>query len=98
MKARVDANQKEIVNILRRCGYSVAITSQLGKGFPDLVVGTHKLNFLFEIKDGSKPKSQQKLTKDEEKFKESWRGNYYVITSADDAINIINTTLFNLVS
>jgi len=46
--ARVDANQKEIVTMLRRMGYSVAVTSDCGKGFPDIVVGRSGKNYLFE--------------------------------------------------
>ena len=37
--ARKDANQTQIVDALRGVGATVAITSMLGHGFPDLVVG-----------------------------------------------------------
>ena len=89
--ARIDANQKYIVKILRLMGYSVAVTSACGKGFPDIVVGDSKKNYLFEIKDGDKYKSQQKLTAAEQEFADSWKGQYNVINCLDDAIKIINS-------
>ena len=87
--ARVDANQKEIVTMLRRMGYSVAVTSDCGKGFPDIVVGRSGKNYLFEIKDGNKVPSAQKLTEAEQQFSDSWKGQYNVITCLDDAIKIL---------
>ena len=87
--ARVDANQNEIVTMLRKMGYSVAITSDCGKGFPDIVVGRPGRNYLFEIKDGSKPPSAQKLTEAEQQFCDNWKGQYNVITCLDDAIKIL---------
>jgi len=88
---RIDANQNLIVAGLRDCGYSVAITSQLGSGFPDIIVGSSSgRNYLFEIKDPSQPPSKRKLTKDEEEFKASWRGQYAVIETLDDALKILD--------
>jgi Holliday junction resolvase len=87
--ARVDANQNEIVTMLRKMGYSVAITSDCGKGFPDIVVGRSGKNYLFEIKDGNKPPSAQKLTDAEQQFADAWKGQYNVITCLDDAIKIL---------
>ena len=37
-RGRVDANQTKVVDHLRRAGLSVAVTSGVGNGFPDLVV------------------------------------------------------------
>jgi len=36
---RVDANQKDIVRDLRKVGVTIAITSGVGKGFPDICCG-----------------------------------------------------------
>lgn len=79
LRARVDANQKRIVDMFRAMGWSVAHTHTLGQGFPDLVVGFAGRNYLVEIKDGSKPPSARRLTADEEKFQAAWRGQYDVI-------------------
>ena len=90
--ARIDANQNEIVGTLRKMGATVAITSMVGHGFPDLVVGYLGLNYLFEIKDGLKPISQRKLTKDEQEFFDIWRGNVQIVNNANDALDILGVT------
>ncbi len=87
---RTDANQIEIVKALRKMGHSVFVTSMVSYGFPDIVCGAHGKNYLFEIKDGKKPKSQQKLTPSENLFHLTWQGSVHIITSFDDAIDIIN--------
>jgi hypothetical protein len=83
---RVDANQPEIVAAFRALGYSVAHTHMVGGGFVDVIVGKGGRSFLIEIKDGSKPPSARKLTKDEAEFHAEWRGGVYVIASTDDVL------------
>lgn len=87
--ARTDDNQTEIVEALRSIGASVTPTHQLGGGFPDIVVGYKGVNYLFEIKDGSKPPSARKLTADERKWFESWCGSAHVVESVTEALSII---------
>jgi len=89
IKARVDANQKQIVTKLRNIGCSVLHTHQLGKGAPDIIIGYNYKNYLVEIKDGNKSISQQKLTPDEAKFKREWRGTYLVINSFEQIEKIL---------
>jgi Holliday junction resolvase len=89
-KARVDANQKEIVQQLRKRGISVLHTHQLGKGAPDIIVGYMNYNYLIEIKDGNKSKSQQKLTPDELEFASKWGGNYAVCNSLEQILQLID--------
>ena len=83
--ARTDANQTEIVNAIRKTGASVAITSMVGKGFPDLVVGFRNKTYLFEVKDPNKPPSQRELTDDQRIFHNLWYGHVKVIHTAEDA-------------
>src|SRR5689334_19532335 len=93
--AATDANQKEIVAALRAVGCTVVITSALGKGFPDLVVardqggGGRGANVLMEIKDGSKPPSERKLTPDQEWFHRWWKGTVIVAESVRDALKAV---------
>lgn len=89
-KARVDANQKEIVTELRKLDVSVLHTHQLGKGAPDLILGYRNDNFLIELKDGSKTKSQQRLTPDEVEFQNKWQGNYAVCNSLEQVLTVID--------
>lgn len=87
--ARVDDNQREIVEELRRAGCSVWSLAGVGKGFPDLAVGFRGRNLFLEVKDGSKPPCKRKLTPDEEAFHASWRGHVAVVESVEDALKIV---------
>lgn len=90
---KIDANQNEIVNALRKIpGVKVAITSALGDGFVDIVVGYQKQNYLIELKDGNKPPSDRKLTPDEVKFHEGWTGQVGVAQNIDEVLTIIGLT------
>ena len=89
LKARTDYNQKLIVEQLRKLGVSVAVTSMLGKGFPDLVLGYQNRNFLVELKDGAKPKSQKGLTMDEAKFFTTWKGSVCKCENIDEILKYI---------
>lgn len=86
--AKVDDNQKQIVSELRQLGASVAVTSAVGKGFPDLIVGFLGVTYLVEVKQKG---SEKRLSKEQIDFHETWRGNpVLIITSTDDFLNIIN--------
>ena len=88
--ARVDANQSEIVDALRRAGASVFVTSQLGRGFPDAVVGCAGIDIGVEIKDGAKAPSARRLTPAEETHFQSWRGRAPVILeNVADALRLV---------
>ncbi len=87
--ARTDANQAEIVKALRATGASVAITSAVGGGFPDLVCGHRGRNWLLECKDGRKPPSARELTPDQIEFKATWRGHWAVVNSPEEALEIV---------
>lgn len=95
MPKRVDDNQNELVNTFRQMGCSVLILSDVGKGCPDILVGLTsrgggRVNLLVEIKDGSKPRSACKLTKDEQKFHEEWRGQVCIIYTVAHAVDLVN--------
>lgn len=93
--ARTDRNQPEIVAALRKRGCTVLCLHAVGKGCPDLLVGHNGLNFLLEIKDGSKPPSARKLTPDEAVFFEEWRGQAVVVASVEEAIALLKTVQSN---
>ena len=85
--ARTDANQPEIVECFRSLGWSVLIVSQL-KNCCDIIISKNGRTVAIEIKDGKKPKSQRKLTEGELAFKNSWQGEYAIIESVDEAIEL----------
>lgn len=90
LKAKVDANQNKVVKSLRGIpGVTVAITSQLGKGFPDFIVGYKGFNWMIELKDGNKPPSARELTPDEVEFIQAWKGQVNVCNSFDEIFKLI---------
>ena len=95
LKAKVDANQKQIVTALRDAGCSVQSLAATGRGVPDLLVGRAGKNILMEIKDGSRTPSERKLTPDQEIWHSAWRGQIHVVTSTDDALRLIETINFS---
>lgn len=89
--SKVDDNQNEIVKALRQIpGISVAITSGIGKGYPDLNLGWKGKTYLIELKDGQKTASRRKLTDDEIRFKNNWTGHYAICSTLDEILNEIN--------
>lgn len=87
--AKVDINQKEIVKAIRKVGYSVSHTHQIGQGFPDIIVGARGLNYLFEIKNGEKSPSKRALTDDEKLFHETWKGQINIVTTFEEILRIV---------
>lgn len=79
--ARIDANQGEIVAALEACGCTVRSLAALGDGVPDLLVGLRWRNVLLEVKG---PKG--KLTPDQRRFLAAWRGEWYIVSTVDEAL------------
>jgi hypothetical protein len=86
---KVDANQPDIVQTFRAMGCEVWITSEIGRGAPDLVIRKGSQVRLIEVKDGLKAPSARKLTKDEEEFKDRWEPVYAVIESPEQAHQLV---------
>lgn len=90
--AKTDANQADIVAGLRTIGASVQILAAVGKGCPDLAIGYRGVNYLVEIKDGSKAPSETKLTPDQLRWHGDWRGQSGIAYTLDDALVLIGAT------
>ena len=88
-RGRIDSNQNELVECFRKLGASVYVTSSLGNGFVDIVVGAHGKNCLVELKNGSKPPSARKLTKHEQKFHDNWKGMTAIVENELDAYELM---------
>jgi len=103
--AKVDDNQKEIVEALRRVGAKVWHVHTI-KNFYDIQVAFRGQLFAIEIKDGAKfPKYYTGLTKEEKrtyletklsegeaKCMEAMQGAgvpYHIVSSIDEAINLL---------
>jgi len=89
MPKRIDLNQPTIVAELRQMGFPVCITSDLGKGFPDLVVGGFGTVFLFEVKN---PEEKWTLTEKEQDFHDLWQGMVHIIQTTEDAISVMTSS------
>jgi hypothetical protein len=89
---RTDGNQSGIVSQLRQVGAKVQSLASVGNGCPDLLVGWQGRNILMEIKDGTKPPSERKLTVQEELWHKDWseRGQVAVVNNFDDALKLLN--------
>ena len=90
--AKTDANQAEIVRMLRLAGCGVLDLSKVGCGCPDLLV--HSPSFpwrmtMLEVKDGSQPPSRRKLTPDQVKFHAEWRAPIHVVKSVGEALDAV---------
>ena len=78
--AKIDLNQAEIVFALRKIGCTVEPLHSVGRGVPDLLVGRHGCNYLFEIKTGKK-----KLNPLQVEWHRDWRGQVTVIRTWQEA-------------
>ena len=91
--ARVDDNQKAIAEGLRAAGASVQFLHAVGKGCPDLLVGFKNKNFLFEVKNlaALRGKAQAgQLTAHEKIWHSAWRGQVAVVTTLQQALDVLN--------
>lgn len=87
--AKVDRNQREIVDALRKVGATVHPLHTVGAGCPDILIGYRGRNLLAEIKDGAKPPSAQGLTPVQVFWHETWRGQVAIVTSVDEALALL---------
>jgi len=82
--AKTDINQAEIVEALRAAGAVVEVTSRMGQGFADLVVGRHGKVVFMEVKT-----ADGKLTPAEREFMERWRGHYAIVRTPEEALRAV---------
>ena len=87
--AKVDANQASIVGELRAVGASVQPLHTVGAGVPDLLVGFRGQNWLIEVKDGSKPPSERKLTAAQVDWHGAWRGQVVTVKDGAEALRAL---------
>jgi Holliday junction resolvase len=90
--SRVDANQDQIVNVLRAYGATVQSLATVGNGCPDLLVGYQGKTLLMEIKDGNKMPSKKKLNDLQTNWHANWRGGALaLVDNPESAIRMIRT-------
>lgn len=82
---RRDGNHKEIVQGLRSRGYTIADISQVDGGCGDILAGKQGRTWLLEIK----APGIVKLTPDEAKFKKRWKGQWAIVTTVQEALEVL---------
>ena len=90
-RARVDDNQKEIVEGLRAFGAEVFHLHTI-KNLFDILVAYNGRLFCMELKNPERPKATQKLTDGEERCRVRLEGvgvKYHIVTTLQQAIQII---------
>lgn len=84
--ARVDENQKEIVDALEKIGCSVIV---IGRPV-DLLVGYRAHNFLIECKNpDSRYGSKDEGTPTQRNFFKAWKGQVRKVWSPEEAIELV---------
>lgn len=79
-----DAIEADVVEALKRLGWSVAKWSALN--CPDLVIGRHGVTHLVEVKSGKAPLKPGQID-----WHREWRGSpVIVLRSVDDALALSN--------
>jgi Holliday junction resolvase len=87
--AKVDANQGQVVEALRKAGCTVQLLHAVGGGCPDLLVSCQGQVLLIEVKDGSKPPSAQKLTPDQITWHAGWQAQVHIVNSVEQALEVV---------
>lgn len=87
--AKVDDNHGDVVEALRRVGAAVLSLAPIGNGAPDLLVYFRGRYSLLEVKDGSKPPSDRRLTPKERQFHQAWPAPVAIVESPVDALRAI---------
>ncbi len=87
---RRDANDSALTKIARQCG-ALVVKMRPGQGCDLLIVHRGRV-LIVEIKDGAKPHSARKLTKQEQGLKDQceYRGvPYYIVESEEDLLRLL---------
>jgi hypothetical protein len=87
--ARADANQAQLVAVMRQTGYTVTHLHRVGGGVPDLLVSGGALgdrNVLIEVKTPAGT-----LTGPERAFFRDWPGEKHIIRTIEDWVRLHNT-------
>lgn len=85
---RVDANQKEILQVARQMGARALSLTDLGQGAPDILIGWRGYNYLWEIKNKL---GENIISQEQQDWMDTWRGQVCVIRTVQEAIEFLNS-------
>ena len=86
--ARVDSNHTEVVKVFKQLGCSVLSLASLGKGVPDLLVATHGITWLVEIKAGKGKENALQTA-----WGVSWQGSRALVRDTADVESVVKRML-----
>jgi len=88
----VDANHVPLRNLARALFAAVEDTSDVGRGFPDLVGRTHRGTvYLIEVKNPNRAKSRRALQGQQADMALRWGDSYRVVETEADVVELART-------
>lgn len=87
--AKIDRNQPEIVDSLRKAGATVTLLHAVGSGCPDLLVGFQGTNYILEVKDWQASNLDRQLNPKQVKWHDDWKGQVAKVETATAALAVI---------
>lgn len=87
--AKKDDNHDLITKALKKIGFSILETYQLGEDAPDFVCAFQGVTAVVEVKT-----EKGKLTEGQKKFGQQWRGLHIVARTYFDVLEAFNIDLF----
>lgn len=88
--SKKDGNHHEMVAALQKAGIAVLDVSNMGYGFPDLIVARRGLNLLVEIKNPENRYGRRGLNKLQRSWANAWPASVYVLKTIDDVVRFAN--------
>ena len=87
--SRTDANQAEIVRVLRDFGVSVISLAAVGEGCPDLLCGFRGKTYLLEVKRDDVAPSASRLNAVQRRWHTAWQGQVAVVRCVGAALDAL---------
>lgn len=86
-----DSNENFLTGCLRKMGWTVQTTNQVGNGFPDAIATRGGIIVLIEFKLEVQAKPETQLTKPQLIFREKWPAPIYIVRSEYDCVDLYKT-------
>lgn len=97
--AKKDANHGEIVAAFQKLGAAVLDLSSMGCGVPDLLVCCGGTARFVDVKNPTTSYGKRGLNKRQREWASEWKGGpVYLVSSVDDAVNLVSGNLASVKS
>jgi hypothetical protein len=88
--AKKDANHNDISDALQKAGCAIVDVSNLGGGFPDLIVCRQRKTYLVEIKNTKTSYGKRGPNKNQKVWAQGWPEKVYILKSLEDVERFVN--------